>query len=441
MYGLQNIFDRTVENHIQAIQKKLVTQKFKEYGVILNKRQLALVLNSTNGEFQLELTPAQLKAACKLTGRESVDEIRIDFTQAELDAATGEFSSLLSKAIPKAIDGTAHSLLRLLKKEAQAQWEFSEKVEADFRRKLERTWKKPLRLLDIYITLIKHAARRFAEVYSPSTEEEQTVYDVLIKLHARACQISLEVATLLKSGFADGAHARWRTLHEVVIVALFIQRHGADNAERYLLHEAIETYKAAEQYQQYCASIGYRPFDKRTMKRFRKEYDAKIAKFGKSFKSQYGWAAVALGKSAPTFAHLEEAVGLDKLRPYYRMASHNVHANPKGITHRLGLVRWMDDRLDGPTDVGLADPLSGTSLSLLQITTTFMTLMPAIDLLALNAVLLKLHREIGEEAAKANRSTQDRYEKRLRNLLREAEEIAATYNNETDASAPSSQLV
>jgi len=427
MYGLQKIFDQTIEKHIQEIQKNLVTQKFKEYGIVLNKRQLALVLSSVSGEYQLDLTTAQINAARKATGRDSFTDIRIDFTQHEIDEATQKFSSLLSGAIPKSVDETANSLVRLLKKEAHAQWKFSAKMGAAFQRKLERIWKKPLQLFEIYITIIKHAAIRFAEVYVPSSEEEESVYDVVIKLHARACQIALEVAELLKSGFADGAHARWRTLHEVVTVAVFIQKHGADCAEKYLLHEAIETYKAAEQYQQYCAIIGYKAFNKRTMKRFRAEYEAAITRFGKSFKSQYGWAAVTLGNPSPTFADLEKTVGLDKLRPYYRMASHNVHANAKGITHRLGLIPWMDDRLDGPTEVGLADPLNGTSLSLLQITSTFLPMMPSIDLLALNAVLLKLHKQIGEESVKSNRFTQDYYERQLLALLKEAQEVAATY--------------
>jgi Family of unknown function (DUF5677) len=436
MYGLQKIFDEKIEKHIQDIQTNLVKQKFKEYGIVLNKRQLALVLSSETREYHLELTAAQLAAARKATGRDSFDDVQIDFTQGEIDEATGKFSSLLSGAIPKAVDGTAKSLVRLLKKQAQAQWKFSAENEAAFQRKLERRWKKPLQLFDIYITIIKHAARRFAEVYDPSSEEEEAVYDVLIRLHARACQIALEVAKLLKGGFADGAHARWRTLHEVATVALFIQKHGADSAERYLLHEAVETYKAAEQYQRFCSLIGYKPFDKRKMKRFRAEYDAKIARFGKSFKSQYGWAAMALGNRSPTFADLEKDVDLDRLRPYYRMASHNVHANPKGITHRLGLVRWMDNRLDGPTDVGLADPLSGTSLSLLQITGTFLAMMPTLDVLALNAVLLKLHREIGEEAATSNKSTQDYYEKQLLALLQEAEEVVATTTQPVEPSKP-----
>ncbi len=79
-------------------------------------------------------------------------------------------------------------------------------------------------------------------------KEGDFVFDVVIRLHARACQIASEVLKLLKSGFADGAHARWRSLHEVAVVALFIHKHGNDVAEKYLLHDVVESYRAATQY-------------------------------------------------------------------------------------------------------------------------------------------------------------------------------------------------
>ena len=52
------------------------------------------------------------------------------------------------------------------------------------------------------------------------------VFFVLWRLHARSCQITMEILALLKSGFADGAHARWRTLHEIAVTALFIKQQG-----------------------------------------------------------------------------------------------------------------------------------------------------------------------------------------------------------------------
>ncbi len=154
------------------------------------------------------------------------------------------------------------------------------------------------------------------------------------------------------------------------------------------------------------------------MNRFRSSYDLGLQRFGHSFGSQYGWAAVALGNQSPNFADLEKNVGLDNFRPYYKMASHNVHANPKGLTTKLGLLPSTEVALlAGPSDVGLADPLHGSAISLMQITTTFMLMKPTIDFVALSAVLTKLQREIGEESLKSQNSVQNYYQRQLANVL------------------------
>jgi hypothetical protein len=83
----------------------------------------------------------------------------------------------------------------------------------------------------------------------PFTIEVQT------RLHARACQIANKVAVLLGAGFAEGAIARWRSLHEVAVVSMFI---GGDEglAERYRLHEAVESLRVARLYVRHQDRLG-----------------------------------------------------------------------------------------------------------------------------------------------------------------------------------------
>ena len=54
-----------------------------------------------------------------------------------------------------------------------------------------------------------------------------------------------EIICLLENGFADGAMARWRTLHEIAIVAIVLSKHGEDIAQGYLDHQAVESKRAA----------------------------------------------------------------------------------------------------------------------------------------------------------------------------------------------------
>jgi hypothetical protein len=88
-------------------------------------------------------------------------------------------------------------------------------------------------------------------------------------------------------------------------------------------------------------------------------------------------------------------VKLDNLSPYYKLASHNVHANPKGISFKLGLG---PDRgkvlLAGPSNTGLLDPAQCTALSLLQTTSALLGIRPNLDGVVIMKVLIKLEREI-----------------------------------------------
>jgi hypothetical protein len=58
--------------------------------------------------------------------------------------------------------------------------------------------------------------------------------------------------------------------------------------------------------------------------------------------------------------------------------------------------------LAGPSDLGLADPGHGTSMSPSQITSTLLTMKPNIDRLVICQILLRLEDEVGEAFLAAN---------------------------------------
>ena len=83
------------------------------------------------------------------------------------------------------------------------------------------------------------------------------------------------------------------------------------------------------------------------------------------------------------------------MRSYYKLASHNVHANPKGIFFRLGLANaGKEILLAGPTNTGFADPANGTIVSIAQITTAFLLHNPNLDRIVACKSLLVLGDEI-----------------------------------------------
>lgn len=254
-----------------------------------------------------------------------------------------------------------------------------------------RRWRKPFELLalqqaiahDVGDSLNDEARKKLSKKKAPMVE-------VLTRLHARACQVGLEVLALLQKGYADGAIARWRCLHEIAVVAMFVWEHGGDVAERYLNHEIIESTRAAEEYAQKCERLGDEPIPERELNELRKSRDALLARYGPAFRTPNGWAAAALKIKDPKFCALEEEVGLDHLRPYYRLASHNVHANPKGITFRLGLCGGADLLMAGPSNYGAAEPGQNTALALAQVTSVLIQLRPTLDRLLIIGAMTEL---------------------------------------------------
>jgi len=240
------------------------------------------------------------------------------------------------------------------------------------------------------------------QVRSSSKSDRKNLVEVLTRSHARACQITEEIICLLSAGFADGAMARWRSLHELAVVALFVGANGEELAERYVLHQAVESKRAATEYEKCCERLGYEPIEPAELKALESSYAALTTRFGRDFTKPYGWAAYHLGIPNPTFADIERKVGIDHLRAHYRMASHNVHAKPKGVFFKLGLLDESEILLSGPSNAGLTDPGHSAAISLIQGSTTLHEIFPALDTLVALKMMLQLEDEIGDSFGKAH---------------------------------------
>lgn len=124
---------------------------------------------------------------------------------------------------------------------------------------------------------------------------------------------------------------------------------------------------------------------------------ALLRRFGEPFGTQCGWAAETLGNKRPTFADIERAAGIGHLRAHYGMASHNVHANPKGVFFKLGLLGEADILLAGPSNAGMSEPGQGAAIGMLQVSAALMTLQTNLDsIVTLNILQSMADRVCGE---------------------------------------------
>ncbi len=380
---------------------RLIADSFSEIGITLTRQQRAAILDRLSmvgetdfADFQVNITKAQL-ARSRLT-----PEQRAASGTLQLDLGVDAFLTKLKDEIPDIVMGVVASasglVLRKLKRGASRLRREHRAERGGFETRLAKRLGPALDLLEMFCVLALEAGDEFnREFRDDAARSNNFVFEVLTRLHARACQAASEILALLRTGHADGAHARWRLLHEIAVTGSVISARGDDVAERYILHQVIESARAARLYQAHYAALGAEPLSAGELARIERAAASLRTRFGPEYGNRYGWAATEMTKD-PTFLDLEKAAGLDHLRPYYKLASHNVHAEPTSAFVRLGLLRDTMLLLAGPSDVGLADPGHSTAISLGQITTTLLMTRVSFERLVMCQILLLLVDEIGD---------------------------------------------
>lgn len=224
-----------------------------------------------------------------------------------------------------------------------------------------------------------------------------------MRLHVRACQVTWEIITLLENGFADGAMARWRTLHEIGVVATFIAEAGEPTAARYVAHQAVEAKHGMEEYHRCYEHIGYSPMALAATEKIVRKYNVVVNRYGSNFATPYGWAAHYLKKKRPTFGDLEATIGRVEMRSHYKLSSYNVHAGPHAAYFRLGLLDGTSGFLAGVSNAGLVEPGQNTAHTLTQISALLLSEKRDFDQMVALQVMTKLRSEIPKAFAKADR--------------------------------------
>ena len=371
----------------------LLDNKLREQGINLSKRKLAELADKIlGGEIERFDLPT----------RTGVDRrISIEFTDADLKWIEEQCEKTLED-LPQLVQTLSETissqLLKSLKRRWRGESSFQKRELVAFRKRLQKRWNTGLKMLRMQLAIarefgdgINRAIRESGETDTPRS------FEILTRLHARACQVTDEILCLLEGGFADGAMARWRTLYEIAAVSYLIRRHGEELAERYVEHDTIESRRAAHQYQKYCEKLDQPPLTKEELSQLDTRRAALLVKYGPEFDNPQGWAAKHINKRSPTIAQIHEAAGVDHLGPYYRMASHNVHANPKGLSFKLGLFGEEPVLLAGPSNAGLTDPGHATAISLNQVSSVLLEFLPNLDHCVTLMVMHQLEGEIGPE--------------------------------------------
>lgn len=191
----------------------------------------------------------------------------------------------------------------------------------------------------MYICVLESAEAYTKYVVETHGQEVSFMYHALRSIHARALQIYLEIVSLNKNGFADGAYARWRSMYELSIMSAFIKKYGEDVAKAFV--------QAADSDDRYEWA--------RTASCFNTYSTTKYVTFG------------AIQKNCE--------LATKEWKREYDFVNQLVHASPQGTMYRLGGDTAVALPV-GRTDYGMSISAMHAAISLSQITADFFTVFP-----------------------------------------------------------------
>jgi hypothetical protein len=316
-------------------------------------------------------------------GRALPSDISLSFNKADGDELVRAIDSFLETELPVMVTAHAERFSKKILKDLKGNWAEEQRLQladlSGFRSRMEETWGKPFSKLRMLLTIAREwCGEAHQEPPETGAHDKSRLQKLMVRFLVRSCQVTGEIVCLLENGFADGAMARWRTLHEIGVVAAVISKHGEDIAERYHAHQAVESKRAMSKYLDCYEQLGYKRLAAGTITKVEKAYNAAIARYGQSFKSDYGWAAHHLKNARPTFADIEAEAGYAEMRAHYQMGNDNVHAGVKSMYMRLGLMTDHETLLAGHSNAGLTDPGQNAAHTLTQIA-VLVCLSPKLD--------------------------------------------------------------
>ena len=404
MRKLQDLFEKQIQERLKFSNfvANIIEEELIKKGIQLTSAQKSQLIDG------LQKTKDNIKEGINIqigddgnlyvTNKNGGAEINIDITEGA-DVKMREIIEDIPSIINNSVETESKVYLAGIKKRASSILRERRKEQRGFNKHLNNKWGKVLDLLEVFILVSEEIGSEFNNVIRGDTDRGTSPrFEVLSRSHARSCQIALEILSLLRNGFADGAHARWRTLHEIAVETNIINKNEDDLARKYLDHDLVLKLQTARAFSKYDQTHGGENVTKEELE------DLEIAckelgrLYGQDFLNENGWAVGLTGKGRITFSKLESLAEFAHMRPTYKMACLNVHGGSRGLLFRLGLSYEGDEEilLSGSSVFGLSNPVQNTAYSLLQITSALLTYDVNLDYLVAMNVLFELEQEIFE---------------------------------------------
>lgn len=291
-------------------------------------------------------------------------------------------SNILSEAIPDALAKVAELISNRISEQALEHTLHLRSAQSERAQTVQRLWGSAIDQLDFLRHMVLEWGYVAIELRRGAYANRNTAF-ALNKLVARAYEVVGEIITLVRAGYADGGLARWRSLHEICVVALFLAKRSDRCAQMYLSHHLVEELRLLE----FNKVSGIATHHERHVRSLRKQKAAMINKFGKNFANDYGWASVELGRAKTTFRDLESHVELEILRRGYQKANSTVHGGALATLTRVSLGPSGVDGTEAPPAYGCEVAIDYATASMSMLVAELCIETENADLLTMNMVV------------------------------------------------------
>lgn len=400
MDKMMRVLETEIENIPRNLLRSTLANKLAEKGITDNETIDAIVEHILSGkeeEFYWD------------DGSE--EETVIELTDQDIEEISKKVNNFLeeglSKIIQESINDCVNGSLQSYHQTSAKMLPKIRKATKGFENRTFKRWKPAFDHLE----MMWHIAMELGEAHSKDfdsnhPEDTHIVMRAISEIFPKALIVTQEIICLLKGGYPDGALARWRSLHELTISAMYILQEGKEPALNYVLSFHFSARRAAHQLNEHAERARVEPFSDEMLRTFDNHCAEAEEQLGRKFDRDKDGEWPAINITHRNYADIERHVGMDHWRPRYKWASRHAHADFAPNDKLLGMSEAKNRiTLVGASNSGFADPLMMTAISLAQITNTYLSVTPNFDRIVHSRVIFKLSDEMNDIAIKTRDDT------------------------------------
>lgn len=386
----------------EKVLYRLLLSKLSAAGLRLNLDEKKKLLTATEESFRTGDWSSLKELPIERRRRKNIS---IDLAAMDVDHAVQGQIKTVEDLVPKMLKKVAQATYLGYQRNAEeGRVEHNRQVDR-FKSRLARSYGAAFRSFGRFQIASINTGQSFLSDLATKGGLRQTAKRIaLLRLHHRACCVSVEIESLLQSGLGDGAMARWRTLHELCVIAVFISQNSNDVARRYLRHEQVDRAKIERLFTR-LAGEELGQIDEITT--------SLRATYGKGFTEDCGWASKALKIERVKFSDLEKATDFGHARLDYLKANNAVHASSLALHYRpsLDLLTEPGDPMEWAigSNLGLSGPAVLCAWSLLNVTIALLNTNPTADNVVLMMILSKARHEVVANFVRADQRIKNRH--------------------------------